>query len=966
MSRSVRLWAPFVLSCLLGACGGGGGSSPAKPDQAPVVHALASGDVRMDGGVMHATVGATIVLDASGSTDADGDALGFAWTLTAHPAGSQIATSGSGSTLTWKPDVAGTYTYDVVVSDSKGGSTSQTVSITVDNQAPAAVVSVSATFAATPQQAASQAVIVGGSVAIDASATADPDGDPVDVTFELVKSPSSNAALQVSGRTARFSPDQLGDYVVRVRGTDGRGASFETDYPFNASDRAPISSVAVTPTFAATPVQMPSVPVTLGASIGLDATATTDPDGDAVDVTFELTKPAGSTAALSVNGRVAHFSPDVLGAYEVRVRGLDGRGASFETRYPFDANNRAPSPVTVATVNPVVADAGSTIVTTSVGYDVVVDSSASSDPDVVGGFLGRNWVLASVPAGSQATLQGGATATSIGLSPDMLGDYVLHLTVTDGQGAQSMRTVTVRANNRRPVAEVTSNATPESLPSAPSFRVPLGTQVTLRADTSTDADGDTLTDAWTIDSAPAGSHATLSSTTAATPLFVADVEGTYVFRLRVTDPKGAFSERTVTMDVGGHAPVAVADRGTVTVLVNTIAHASASLSFDEDGDALTYQWSIDGRPTGSHAVLGTSNAAAVDFTPDAAGVYALAVRVSDGHSTSIAYVNVRAMGAFQPAVALDFTPGVSHYSFALDRVVFAASAPNALRLVDPFTGARSTIAVPAPIKNFSVSPDGKLAAVLYEGAVSLVDLQAGTVLTTTSTSGSQTDALVTNAGIIYAIGQTNGQTVFVDPVVVIDGHAGARISQGVFNDYNGTFYGTQYGVLAPSLNKVFFISMGITPVNMNWFSFDPVHSQVTGAASTGQGWQYQIGWPLWMASDDSVVFNQSGTYFRSDTYAYAGRLDGVAIISSFSHSAHNQEAVLLEWAAGLALPTSYERFTGQFLFPDTPVPLPQIGGQQAYGLQIYHSASGAHVLLVQTGSNGIDGHGITGYALVAH
>jgi len=179
--------------------------------------------VRMEGGVMHATVGGTVVLDASGSTDADGDTLGFTWTLTAHPAGSKVAASGSGPTFSWKPDVTGTYTYDVIVSDSKGGSVTQTVSVSVDNQAPAAMVTVGATFTATPQQAASQAVIVGGSVAIDASATADPDGDPVNVTFELVAAPGSAATLVVAGRTARFSPDQLGTYVVRVHGTDGRG-----------------------------------------------------------------------------------------------------------------------------------------------------------------------------------------------------------------------------------------------------------------------------------------------------------------------------------------------------------------------------------------------------------------------------------------------------------------------------------------------------------------------------------------------------------------------------------------------------------------------------------------------------------------------------------------------------------------------------------------------------------------------
>jgi hypothetical protein len=240
------------------------------------------------------------------------------------------------------------------------------------------------------------------------------------------------------------------------------------------------------------------------------------------------------------------------------------------------------------------------------------------------------------------------------------------------------------------------------------------------------------------------------------------------------------------------------------------------------------------------------------------------------------------------------------------------------------------------------------------------------VLTSTSTDGSQTDALVTNAGVIYAIGQTGGQWVFTDPVVVIDGRAGRKIPQNAYSYGSAQFYGTQYGVLAPSLNKVFFMATGLSPEDLNWFSFDPSQSLVTGAGGTGQAWQYSTGLPVWMAGDDSVVFTASGTYFRTDTYAYAGRLDGITSMFSFSHSAHDQEALVLTGAAGGAWPTSYQRFTGAFLFPDTPVTLPLVGGQQAYGLQVYHSASDAHVVLVQTGSNGVDGHSVTGYALLAN
>ncbi len=782
------------------------------------------------------------------------------------------------------------------------------------------------------------------------------------VSFELSSPGGSTATIVVAGRTAHFSPDMLGSYVVKVRGTDSRGASFETDYAFNATNRAPIGNVAVTPTFTATPTVMPPQSVTVGGNVLLDASASTDPDGDTVNVSFELTSPAGSGATIAVVGKTAHFSPDVLGTYNVRVSGVDGRGASFETRYSFVADNRAPQPVTLASVNPVVADAGTTLVTTSVGYDVQIDSSTSSDPD--GDAFTRQWVLASVPSGSAATMQGAASATSVGLSPDVLGDYTLKLTLTDSTGAKSVKTVTVRANNRRPVAQVTSNATPQSLPNAPGITVPLGTTVTLRGDTSTDADGDTLAYAWFLDTAPAGSHAALSSSTAAAPTFTADAEGTYVFRLRVTDPHGAFSERDVILDIGTHPPVAQVDRGTVTVLADTAANASAALSYDADGDALTYQWSLDARPAGSSAALAVTNTAAVSFTPDIAGTYVLAARVSDGHSTSVAYVNVKALSAFQPAVALGFVPGASHYSLGLDRVVFGAASPAALHTVDPFTGAQSAIPLPAAIKNFSLSPDGKLAAVLHEGVVTLVDLVNGIVLHSTNTGGSQTESLVTNAGIIYSIGQTGGQWVN-EPVVVIDGRTGVKFTQPTGFGF-AEFYGTEYGVLAPSLNKVFFIAQGLSPSSISWFGFDPATSTVTVAGDAGTGWSFPMYSPIWMASDDSVVFSESGDYFRADTLAYAGQLTGAQGMFAFVHSAADQEADALVGAAGGAYPTSYLRFTGPFLFPDTSITWPTIGGQTAYGRNIFRSASGAHVVLVQTGSNGIDGHAVTGYALLAN
>ena len=115
--------------------------------------------------------------------------------------------------------------------------------------------------------------------------------------------------------------------------------------------------------------------------------------------------------------------------------------------------------------------------------------------------------------------------------------------------------------------------------------------------------------------------------------------------------------------------------------------------------------------------------------------------------------------AVQSSVSLNFVPGLAHYSTGLDKVVLTSTNPHALRIVDPFAGMVRSVPLPAAVKSFNLSADGKLAAVLHEGVVSLIDIDAGTLIRSTATGGSQTDAFVTNAGIVFLIGQTGGQWV---------------------------------------------------------------------------------------------------------------------------------------------------------------------------------------------------------------
>jgi hypothetical protein len=64
------------------------------------------------------------------------------------------------------------------------------------------------------------------------------------------------------------------------------------------------------------------------------------------------------------------------------------------------------------------------------GDDIVLDGSDSSDPE--GDPLTYEWVVSEGPDGSSATL-GSSTEPTTSFNPDRLGDYVIELTVDDGE-----------------------------------------------------------------------------------------------------------------------------------------------------------------------------------------------------------------------------------------------------------------------------------------------------------------------------------------------------------------------------------------------------------------------------------------------------------------------------------------------------------------------------------------------------
>ena len=258
-----------------------------------------------------------------------------------------------------------------------------------------------------------------------------------------------------------------------------------------------------------------------------------------------------------------------------------------------------------------------------VGAVVSMDGSASKDPD--GGTLTFKWTLIGKPVGSAATLTN-SSYPNPKFTADLAGTYVLSLVVNDGKKDSAVASVSVTATtaNAAPVANAGSNQS-----------VTIGSTVTLDGTASSDANNDSLTYKWTLQSKPSNSSATLSSLTSAKPTFKADLAGTYVATLIVNDGKANSDVAVVSVlaSVANSLPVAKAG-ATQNVVVGTSVTLDGTASTDANGDSLTYKWSLLYKPTGSLASLASATSSKPTFTADTVGTFVVSLVVNDGKADS--------------------------------------------------------------------------------------------------------------------------------------------------------------------------------------------------------------------------------------------------------------------------------------------------------------------------------------------
>jgi hypothetical protein len=435
---------------------------------------------------------AMVDLSGSGSSDPDGDLLGYVWTWPSDlsPSGYDTATGRfvtvevprSVRVLADSSAVVVPTKVALTVDDGRyRGTSTDTIEVLVGNRAPRA-------------DAGSNQRVVGTGpttpVTLDGSRSADADGDPLTYSWTWSGRKATGVAPTVNL--------PRGTEVITLKVTDGVGGSGTDTVMVTVTNGEATADAGPDQTLPANVAGAPSATVTLNGS------GSSDPDGDAL--TYAWTWAGGSASGVNPTVTLPR------GVTTITLEVNDGHGSVDLDWVWVTVLNRAPT-----------ADAGpdQTLPASVAGAPsatVTLNGSGSSDPD--GDALTYAWTWA-----------GGSAS---GVSPTVTlprGVTTITLKVNDGQGGSATDEVTVTVLNRAPAAEAGADQTLEAVgPSTP---------VSLDGSASSDADGDALTYAWTW----AGGSAQGASLTLELP------PGVHTFTLTVDDGNGGTDTDEVVVNI---------------------------------------------------------------------------------------------------------------------------------------------------------------------------------------------------------------------------------------------------------------------------------------------------------------------------------------------------------------------------------------------------------------------------------
>lgn len=323
--KNLRWWTVCAFLPVLAACGGGSDcnavlgslASCGSEKQSQSTEGIAPSNVAPKAVTtenLNAVVNSKVELDGSKSLDEDRDVLTYSWTLVTKPSNSTAVLNGA---TTPKPnfvaDVTGTYTFLFRVNDSKLSSPFVNVTVNVVN----------ANVAPVARAGSDQDVMIGKMLILDGSGSTDANKDVITYKWEIKEKPeASTKALLLSDDAVKayFVPDVAGPYRIGLVVNDGALNSDLVVVTITADNNnlKPVADVGK------------DLEGTVGKSVNLDGSASTDPNGDSLTYSWAIPyAPNGSTRnILSSIAPKTVFVPDLPGLYVFSLVVNDGRLSS--------------------------------------------------------------------------------------------------------------------------------------------------------------------------------------------------------------------------------------------------------------------------------------------------------------------------------------------------------------------------------------------------------------------------------------------------------------------------------------------------------------------------------------------------------------------------------------------------------------------------------------------------------------
>lgn len=410
----------------------------------------------------------------------------------------------------------------------------------------------------------------------------------------------------------------------------GGGSSADTAARPAPTNRAPVAKVTLN-----------HDSTSAGGVLKLDASQSTDPDQDTLSFQWQLFGPDSRAIPLSNSTAV---STEVIttqaGTYRAELTVTDSKGLNNTAQQTI--NISPATPVSVDIIGSISAQQGQLLT-----YTATLSSLDIEQPQYL-------WLLEKKPDLSQSSLKEPQAMTTT-LQPDLPGEYVLKLSISDSKGIVATNQLRLK------VSAVSSNAAPTALIDVEKNFIKINEKLRLSAAKSWDPEQAALSYLWEILQSPAGAVFSLSAPTAVDTDFITDSAGVYALQLTVSDGEISVQTRlNIHADTNNQPPRAEVSSSAKKIRPGDTVKLTAKAT-DPEGDALSYQWKLGIRPRDSQARLSTETASETDLTTDLEGDYVVWMQVSDGEKKSFPKgVKIEAAFNFAPEVTIQpFQPLVA-------------------------------------------------------------------------------------------------------------------------------------------------------------------------------------------------------------------------------------------------------------------------------------------------------------------